>query len=364
MNRRILASILISMLFGAGLVGCDSEASEMRDDDRRVAPSPVETLVLSSTSFVDTFEVLGSAEPVDSVQVSSDVAGKLLEAGVDEGDAVGVGQTLFRIDTETDEAGQDVLQTQVEAAERELQRMQRLLEEGLATEQQVDNAETELESARRNLRQSQISIGRSQVKSPIQGVVSTRFQDAGEFANAGAPLAEIIDYSTITVYAQVPESQIPYVDADDDVEVDVDIPALDATYTGRVERVALRPSETTRTYTVELHIDNEDLRIRPGMRTRTHFERQSYPEAIVIPRDSILEGFDGREVMVVPGDDDIDYAEVRSIELGPGSAEDVVVTEGLAEGERLILRGHRGLIGDARVEVVDERQQRQAGDEQ
>lgn len=336
-------------------VGCDSEASQINDDGE-VTPRAVETLVLSTTEFVDTFEVLGTAEPRQTVQVSSEVPGRILNAYVDEGTSVERGQALFRIDTEADEAGQEVLKTQVEAAERELERLEQLREEGLATGRQVDNARTELESARQNLRQSTVTVGKNTVRSPADGAVATRLHDPGEFANAGGPLAEIIDYTTIVVYAQVPEGQIRHVDNDETV-LDVDVPALDDTFEGRVDRVALRPTDTSRTYTVEIHVDNDELRIRPGMRTRIHFERQIYEDAVVIPRDSILEGYDRREAMVVPGDESKGHAEIRPIETGPGTRDQVVVTDGLEAGDRLIRRGHRGLLGDAYVEVVEETNQ-------
>ena len=354
---------LMVILAVAGLLsGCSSEASPGAEDTPEVTPSPVETLVVSHRVFVDRFEVLGTAEPKDSVQVASDLPGKILGVYAEEGDAVTRGQRLFRIDTSTDEAGQDVLRTQLEAAERELDRMERLRAEGLTTEQQLDAARTDVAQARENLRQSQVSIGRNSVTSPIKGYVATRFADDGEFANAGAPLAEVIDYETIVVYAQVPESQIRYLSGNSDPTVDVDFPALDMTEVGEIVRVALRPSPTTRTYRAEIHIDNEDLAIRPGMRARVHFERERYDQAVVVPRDSILEGFDGREVMVVPGDATEGSAEIRRIETGPGTRDEIVVLDGLEAGDRLILRGHRGLVNNARVEVVDENHQDREGD--
>ena len=348
--------LLISVAIAAmGIAGCDTEAAEPDEgESAEIAPSPVETLVLAPTDFVDTFEVLGTSDPVDAVQISSDVPGKILEARADRGDTVQRGQVLFRIDTETDQAGQEVLQTQVEAAERELARLERLREEGLSTEQQVDNARTELAQAEKNLRQSQISISRSTVRSPLAGHMAIRYADPGEFANAGAPLAEIIDYSTILVSAQVPESQIRHVHVDESSTLPVEFPALGERREATVERVALRPSPATRTYAVELHVDNEDLQIRPGMRARVHFERQRYDEAVLIPRDAILEGYDGREAMVVEGDQAVGRAMTRRLVTGPGTRDRVVVEQGLEVGERLILRGHRGLIGDARVEVIEE----------
>lgn len=354
-------SILLVVASASLIVGCDSDASEIRDE-QEVAPTPVDTLVVAPSDFVDTFRVIGTAEPKEAVEVSSDVPGVILETYVDEGDVVEQGDSLFRIDTEADEAGQEVLETEVEAAERELARLERLAGEGLATDQQVDNARTDLERARKNLRQSEVSIGRNVVRSPIDGHIAHLISETGEFASAGVPLVEVVDLQTMIVDAQVPESELRHIDADTDQSFDVDIPALDTTVTGSVDRIAIRPSPSTQTYTVELDVDNGDHAIRPGMRARVHFERHRYEDAIVIPRDSILEGYDGREAMVVPGDDDVGYAEVRTIETGPGSRDDVVVTSGLDAGERLILRGHRGLLADARIEVIDEQTQSREDD--
>lgn len=365
MNGRVnIAAVVLSLTALLWVsTGCDTDARE-RPDEREVDPDPVETLVVSPTEFTDTFEVLGTAEPNESVQVATEFPGEVLDANIEEGDEVSRGDLLFRLDTETDEAGQQVLRTQVDAAERELDRLERLHAEGLATQQQVDQARTDLQRARNDLRQSQVSIGRHRVESPIDGQVATRMVDRGEFAGSGVPLAEIVDVDPIVVYAQVPESQLRWVDTDDDTTLDVDIPALDTTVEGTVDRVALRPTPSTRTYTVEIRIDNHEQAIRPGMRARTYFERNHYDEAIVIPRDAILEGYDGREVMVVPGDSEIGDAEVRSIETGPGTRDDIVVYSGLDPGERLILRGHRGLVADGGVEVVEESHQAEREGEQ
>lgn len=349
-------ALLVATLVAAVATGCDSDAAQSPSDDRPVPPEPVETLVVSPTDFVDTFEVLGTAEPVESVEVSTEFPGDVLEAHVREGDTVERGDRLFRIDTESDEAGQQVLETQVEAAERELERMKRLRKEGLATAQQVDTARTELEQARDNLRQSRVNIGRHNVKAPIDGRVATRMIDQGEFAGSGVPLIEIVDFETIAVQARVPETEIRHVDTEDRT-VDVDIPALQTTRQGRIDRIALRSSPATGTYNVEIHVDNADRAIRPGMRARTHFERQTYDNAIVVPRDAILEGFDGREVMVVEGDGETGQARVRSIETGPGTRDHIVVLEGLEPADRVIYRGHRGLVGESRVEVVDQHDQ-------
>lgn len=356
----IMARIFFGLLLIASF-GCTSEAAPGGDKQGDIAASPVDTLVISTTSFVDTFEVMGTADPLESVHVSSDLPGRILAASFDEGDSIRRGQSLFRIDVEVDEAGLQALETRVNAAERELNRMQRLREEGLATAQQLDTAETELDNARQNLSQSQLSVSRNHVKSPISGFVAVRMADVGEYANPGSPLAEIIDFDTIVVNAQVPESEVRHVNKDR--TIDVYFPALDQTVEGTIHRTALRATETSRTFRVEIRVDNQAHRIRPGMRARLHFERETYDDVIMIPRDAVLEGFRGREAMIVTGDETKGRAETRTITLGPGAGNYVVVTDGLEAGQRVILRGHRGLVDGGFVEVIDEAHQGRTEDD-
>ncbi len=348
----VFSTLLFSVLFLSLLVvGCQPDDQPVAEER---AGAPVDTLTVTSTSFVDRFEVLGTAQPLEAVQLSSDVPGRILRAHLEEGEKVRRGQRVFQIDVEVDAAGLAVLQTQVEAAERELQRIEELRREGLATAQQLDGARTELANARQSLRQRELSVSRNHVTSPIAGYLSVRFADPGEFANAGTPLAEVIDFDTVVVHAQVPESEIRYVRGAE--EIDVYFPSLDETRQGRVHRVALRATDVSRTYRVESRVDNEDHHIRPGMRARLHFERQQYDDVVMVPRDSILEGFRGREAMVV--EDGV--ARVRTVTLGPGSIREVVVFNGLSTGDEVILRGHRGLIDGARVEVIDNERQPEA----
>ena len=351
MRRRLAGVVGLWMVLL--VLGCQG-GEEVEETGR--AGAPVDTLVLKSTTFVDRFEVLGTAQPLESVQLSAEVPGRIRRALVEEGDAVRRGQRVFEIDVEVDTAGLAVLRTQREAAERELARIEELRAEGLATAQQLDRARTELASAEQNLRQRELSVSRNYVTSPISGYLAMRRADAGEFANVGAPLGEVIDYDVVVVHAQVPESEIRYVNREG--EVDVEFPALGETRRGRIHRMSLRVSETSRLYGVEIRVDNEEHQILPGMRARIAFERARLEEVVLLPRDGVLEGFRGREAMVVEDG----QARVRSVTLGPGERDRVVVLEGLDAGDEVILRGHRGLIDGARVEVISTVEQGQEGE--
>lgn len=347
--RPLLSRFILFLALLPLVQACQSEASTLAQEEPRRG-APVDVLELETTTFVDTFAVLGTAEPLETVQLSAEVPGRILQAYVEEGEAVRRGQPIFRIDVEVDQAGIDVLETQLQAAQRELTRLEALRAEGLATAQQLDRARTEVATVENNLRQRRLGVSRDLIASPIDGVLASRPADPGEYANPGAPLAEVIDYDTIVVHAQVPESELSYVQ--DRGDVDVFFPALNQTFTGQVHHIALRVSGTSRNFPVEIRLDNADRTIRPGMRARLHFERLRYENTVLLPRDAVLEGFLGREAMVLEDTNQGLRARVRPITLGPETRDRVVVLDGLSKGDRVILRGHRGLVDEARVEIV------------
>ncbi|MBA2662044.1 MAG: efflux RND transporter periplasmic adaptor subunit [Bradymonadaceae bacterium] len=350
-----------AILLALGAAGCQNEASGSPTSREAksaplVAPVPVATLVIKSTRFVDTFEVIGRTEPLESVRISADTPGMVVAAPFSEGQTIKRGALLYRVDGRIDAARIELLKSQIATSKRELARLERLQKDGLATPQQLDQAESTLETAQLNLRQAELGLSKTTVTSPISGYVAKKNVDQGEYASPGAALAEIVVYDTIVVQAQVPESQIQHIRRDETLTIE--IPALGRSFEGSVKRVGILAHSPSFTYPVEIHIANEDLSILPGMRTRMFVTRKEFNDVIMVPREAILEGFSSREAMVVSNTDEgIRRAELRKVELGPGSGALVLVSEGLVEGDQLITRGHRGLVAGSRIEVVQELQQ-------
>lgn len=341
--------LLLAMWAGACNDGADASVAN------ELLAMPVETLVMLPQTFVDRFEVIGTAEPLESVQVSTEIPGRVLAANFKEGEVVRRGQTLYRIDVEVDSARIDVLQSQVSSAKRELARMNNLAREGLATPQQVDQAETAVENAELNLRQARVGLSRNAVSSPIAGHVTRKMVDQGEYAAPGAPLAEVVIYDTIVIRALLPESEVRFVRPG--TLLPVEIPALRRTVEGEVRRIDIVAKSPSLTYPVEIHLPNEDLSILPGMSARIQITREVLNDVILVPREAVLEGFHGQEAMVADKAEGGTRASLRRIKLGPGHESMVVVADGLAAGDRLILRGHRGLVAGTRVEIINEEQQ-------
>lgn len=348
-KQRELAAGLILIALVA--VGCDSE--EAKPEDSEVPPVPVETLVLAATDFVERVEVSGVAQPIHEVTVAAEAPGRITTAPFEEGKTIEKGALLVRVDAQSGSAQVDLLQNQLAAAEREYARTKMLASEGLATPQQLDQASSSVDSARLSIRQARVGIGKSTVKSPQAGIVSTKYVEEGEYAAPGAPIAHIVDYSTVVIEAAVPEGDIPFVTAGRSVKVF--LPALERHVTGEVKRRAIVATAKTRTYPVEVWVQNDDLSILPGMRARVIIPRKTWSDVVVLPRDAILQGYEAKEAMVLPGKGDVGEAELRKLELGPARGNEVVVKSGLAAGDRLIVKGHRSIVSGTRVKSVRER---------
>jgi RND family efflux transporter MFP subunit len=328
--------------------GCKSDAPSKANAE--IPAVPVETQELATRDFTERVEVSGVAEPIFEMRVAAEAPGRILTAPFEEGETVKKGQLLIRVDAQLDSARIDLLKSQVSSARREFERTKMLASEGLATPQQLDQAQSSVESAKLSLKQARVGRGKTTVRSPQTGIVARKYVEEGEYAAPGAPLAHLVDYSTIVIEAAVPESDVAFVTKG--AEVGVWIPALRKKVTGVVERRAIVATAKTRTFPVEIHVDNGDLEILPGMRARVIIPRKTWKNVLVVPRDAILQGFENKEAMVLPGDDQVGKAELRTVDLGPARGNEVVVTSGLAAGERLIVKGHRSIVNGTKVKAV------------
>ena len=351
-------------LVGAALAltGCDSSQSKAstatataesgKDGSREVDPIPVETLTVHSRDYVDTFSSFGRVEPVNSVTVSAEAGGRALSVPFEEGERIKAGSRLLRVDTQLDSARIDVLESQVDSAQREFKRTEKLAEQGLATPQRLDQAESALETAQLNLKQAKVAASKGGVRSPVSGTVQQKFVDEGEFVGPGNPIATIIDTDALKVVGNVPEAKLQFLE--EGAQVDIVIPAVDAEFTGTIHRIGLDALPQTRTYPVEVRLENKEGLVRPGMHARLEFVKKHWEDVVIVPRDAILQGFSGSEAMVAPTDDKGEvHAELRHLELGPSVKAQVLVTSGLEPGEHLVVRGHRGLVDGALVRKVN-----------
>lgn len=344
-----------------GLAGCKPGEPTSAEAKEGQAPAKVESkavaveiTTVSPSTFVQQLEFPGIAEAIEERTIAAELGGRVLDAPFEETETIKKGALVLRVDTQTSAAQINVLQSQERSAAREFARIKQLAAEGLATPQQLDQAQSGLEQARLGIKQAQLGVSKGVVRTPFGGVVVRKFVEKGEFVGPGAPVVQIMDYDTIVLRVTVPESALPYVRLGE--EVDVTFPATGQKARGQIKRLGVAIVQPTQTFPIEVHIPNADHKLLPGMRAVVQVVKSRTQDVVVVERDAILEGVIRREAMVATGinADGIGTAALRVVDFGAAQGNEVVITSGLQAGDKLIVRGHRSLVDGTPVRVVRE----------
>jgi membrane fusion protein (multidrug efflux system) len=301
---------------------------------------------IAPTSLTEHVVARGVTRPVRKVTYSAEIAGRLEYLSADLGDRIRQGQTLARIDFQTLKAQADQAEAQYQLAQTTQQRLDTLKGEDLISQQQIDEARSNLVSARSALAIARANLDKSTVRSSYRGIVSRKYVERAEFVGPGTRLYDVIDYRTIIVEAQLAESEVATVTVGATVEVDID--ALDKRFEGKVDTIIPTADAVSKTFTLRVEIDNPELEILVGMSAVVRIAARQYDDVLAVPQGAVLEGREGRTVFVAEGE----TARERRVRLGARQADRVVLLQGVSAGESLVVMGQRDLVDGQNIRIV------------
>ncbi len=298
MKKAIIGFILLAAVVAAGFWYTNKDGGEVGSVYRFVS---VERGNLESV-----VSATGSLGAVTTVQVGTQVSGKVDRIFVDFNDRVRRGQLLARIDTtllvsaiKDAGAGLDRTKAQLLQAERELERVTDLFDKKFVAETEFNTAVYNRDIANAQLLQAEISLERAQqnlsyatIYSPIDGVVIERNVDAGQTvaASLSAPQLFLIanDLSKMQILAAVDESDIGMISDGQSARFTVQA-YPDEQFYGRVRQVRMQSTvqENVVNYTVVVDVDNTDGRLLPGMTAVIEFLVDAADDVLMVPNAAL-----------------------------------------------------------------------------
>jgi RND family efflux transporter MFP subunit len=315
----------------------------------------------------EAIEVVGTLAAKSEVEVKSEYSSIVAEVFVKEWVRVKKGTPLARLDTREAEAAAQaakasLLQAEVAGnrAQRELDRTIKLKESGLATQQSLDDARTVKEAAdaafaaaRAQLQVVSTRIEKSLLVSPIDGVVSRRTVNAGDYVeNMGSPqpMFRIVDNRMLELTVTVPAARIS--------ALKVGQPLLFSTealpeheFTGKISFINPASDEVSRTVKVRAEISNTEETLRSGLFVKGRIVTGTREAVVQIPR-AALQSWDTAAkkgaVFVLEGG----LAKRRAVETGSAPGEMVEVVKGLSLGDEVVVRGGFNLREGDKVKAV------------
>ncbi|MGE5647055.1 MAG: efflux RND transporter periplasmic adaptor subunit [Acidobacteriota bacterium] len=214
--------------------------------------------------------------------------------------------------------------------------------ERVEKEQTLKGAAAQLEAAKGHYESASAQLSYSEIRSPLDGVVTDRPLYAGEMAGAGTPLLTVMDISQVVARASVPERDAARVKAGDEAAIAQD---GGAELPGKVVVVspAVDPSSTT--VQVWVRAANPAERLKPGASVQVSIVAATVPDAVVVPPPALLPS---NSVLVVGSDSTVHE---KKVEVGIREPDKVQILRGLEPGERVVTVGGLGLPDGAKVRI-------------
>jgi membrane fusion protein (multidrug efflux system) len=340
-----------ALIFG---IGCGAAGAQSGP------PPAVSVSSVASRQVTETGDFIGRVTAIDKVDVVARVPGFIEERNFTEGQQVKTGDLLFRIEQETYKAAVDQQNANLAKAKAtevnanlQLQRGQELVRNQNVPQATVDqlaaaelSAKADVLQAQALLEQAQINLGYTEIRSPIDGRIGLASFTVGNLVQpSSGTLATIVSQDPIYITFQASEADIIEYrrrvaeSADKNPHVTIHIKLPNGTVyplPGLTNFLDVQVEADTDTVVVRAQVPNPQGMLIPGGIVGVLVERGAPHSSLVVPQSAILLDQAGNYVMVV---DETKKVEQRRVTTGVEQGRNVVVSNGLKEGELVIVEG-------------------------
>lgn len=334
-------------------------------------PRSVEVESVVEKETMPTLDVVGRVRPRIRAIVAAEVAGLVVEIGLDEGDRVTRGQVLCILRDLSRRTAHDgavaaqarlaavvaVRRAEMAKAEFEYQRVAKLWEQKQGTEMErvetqsefdaakgrVDEAVQDVEGQKAVVARLADELDRTKIRAPFDGFVVRKLTEIGAWLPQGGGVVELIDLSTVRIRVRAPEDVVSYCTLGAEVVVTID--AIGRRYQAAIARVIPEAHERARTFPTEIDIPNPTGELKSGMLARVAIPAGRRTVRIVVPKDAIVSRGAARVVFVVRRTESGDVATPTPV-IVVAELLDYVAVEagGIAPGDRVIVRGNENMF--------------------
>ena len=353
---RILKVVMLVLVCMPLVSGC--EKKEKQASVPAAVPVTVVTVTAADTPWPA--ECLGRTAGSRAVEVRARVNGVIEERLYTEGGFVREGQPLFRIEKVRYEAAVQQAQAAYNNAEREWNRIRSLYAAKAVSQKSRDEALAERDSTEAALRQARIDLEHCEVTAPVSGYSGKESMTVGNLVAVNDLLTSInqVDPTFVDFAVAAPDrlQRIKFrlegrLRTPDDMRYTVRLRLLSGTEhkgTGTVTFMDTRVLTDTASVRARAQFANADGAIMPGQYVQLTVEGDTLVNAVLVPRDCVLQTQKGPMVMVVDADNKMRSVPiVTSVTVG----DSLLVDKGLAGGERLVREGLAQARGGAVAEI-------------
>jgi multidrug efflux system membrane fusion protein len=255
--------VALAAWLASGMLGGAGEPSDTNEAPAEQTAKPVSVAVRTSRAekVWREVELNGRTAPDRAVTLRAQTAGRIRSVEAERGSRVAEGDVLARIALDDRSASRNEARAVVEQRRLQYEAVRKMSEKGYQTRTDLAQAKSDLEAAQAQLAEIQQDIDNTVIRAPFAGVLETRPVEVGDYVGVGDEIARVIQQDPFVVRGDLAEKDVAFVEPGQRGHARL----IDGrTVEGRVRYVATEANEATRTYPVELEVDNPQGRLVSG----------------------------------------------------------------------------------------------------
>ena len=341
--------VTIALWLASGQFGPkgDDIVSTNTADQTTASKNAVRVRTQSAEEVMRMIVVNGKTAPARVVNLAAETDGRIVRVGAERGSNLEQGDVIVRLDERDRSARLSQAEATVRQREVEYAARERLKSESYVSEAQLQESVALLEAARAEWTRAKLDLDYMTVRAPFAGALQARAVEIGDFVKRGDPIATYVDNRMIIVNANLSEFDARFVSVGDMAEATL---ATGETVRGRIRYVAPVADEGTRTFGVELEVDNTNGALRVGGTAELRIPAESVLAHRVSPALLTLDDAGNVGVKIISDGGKVEFV-VADIAL---SSNDGVWLAGLPETATIITVGQGYVASGATVVAVPE----------
>jgi membrane fusion protein (multidrug efflux system) len=346
--KKLIAGLTIILI--AGVVAWPKIVPLFSTDSAKPAPRAagrapaVETLRMTPQPFESTLTFNGTLLADKSIDIKSELTGKIQRIAFTDGQLVEAGDLIVEIESGELAAELGSIREQLALAETNATRLQSLLESGSVTTSERDDAVSRREVLRAEERRLEVRLQKTRIQAPFAGTLGLREVSPGDLIEAATLITTLQTVDDLKVDFSVPERFRRLVDPDTDLTIWV--AGYDIPFTATVRAISPRVDVDTRTITVRADVANPDRKLLPGNYARVELISRK-DAALLVPSVAVLQSLEAVTVFTVENG----VAVRKLVETGQRSNAAVEILRGLEPGDEVITSGIQSVREGQAVDV-------------
>ncbi|WP_458626610.1 efflux RND transporter periplasmic adaptor subunit [Winogradskyella sp. PC D3.3] len=315
-----------------------ASCSEKKETTKTESIPTVTVNQIKKTTSKETLNYSGTIEADNTVSLGFSVPGRISTVYVQEGQRVKKGQLLAAIDATTYKNAFDIANAGLEQANDNFTRLNGLYEKGSLPERDFIAVKVAVAQANANKNLAAKNLSDSKLYAPFSGIITAKLTEIGATAAPGVPAFTVMKTDKVYAIASITESEISKLKIG--TPANVEITSMGETFKGKVAVVNPSADALTRTFKVKVRLDNTDNKLLPGMISNIQIKTDNDQNIISIPAEAILRDANNKVYVFVSKDN---RAIKKRIAISGFHGNQVIVTDGLAEQDLIIVAGQRTL---------------------